>query len=182
MKWLIILSIIILIITSFHSYKYINNHIDMTNFRINHKDIETIDASTLDNESHPLIMTYIEDDTLEYNITRYGVYSPLSVFKQFDNKKCEDFHQYITHNYPLFYIKPTNDISITITPQDYVNSDISNVPSVTMKIHPYDIVYIPRFCYWKVSCDKPDSNIEIFHSHTPISWLLSRFYKNTYNE
>ena len=178
-KYVLITISILTIFFIFHSYKYTQCIMDMNNFRINHKNIDQIDASTLDNEAYPLVMTFIEDDTLEYNVTRYGTYSPLSILKKYENKNCKDFQQYTTHNYPLFYIKSNKDIDITITSKEYIMTDISNVPSVTIKIHPYDILYIPRFSYWKID---GDATIEIYHSHTPISWIISKFYECTYKE
>ena len=169
---LIIIFCIFLII---HIYNYLSLDMeDMNNFRILHKDIENIDGSKLDRESYPLIMTYIENDTLEYNISRYGVYSPLSIIKKYEKRNSNEFLEYNTHCYSLFYVKSEKDLNITIT-----DKDISGNPSITIKIHPHDIIYIPRFCKWKMN---DNINIDIFYAHTPISWLISKFCKCTYKE
>jgi hypothetical protein len=54
--------------------------------------------------------------------------------------------------------------------------DLSNTQQVLIKLHPYNIVYIPRFSYWKLDGDN-ETKVEIYYSHMPISVILSKIYK-----
>ena len=130
-------------------------------------------------------MTYIENDTLYFNIQRYLIYSPISIKHTYDNKIISEFEKdkYMTHYYPYFMIKVDKDVDLTIIPSKYENNikdgdliDISNTQQILIKLHPYNIVYIPRFSYWKLDGDN-ETKVEIYYSHMPISVILSKIYK-----
>jgi hypothetical protein len=132
-------------------------------------------------------MTYIENDTLYFNIQRYLIYSPISIHHIYDTKLLKDFekNKYMTHYYPYMLLKVNKDIDLTIIPSKYStnieNGDLNNpdnTQQILIKLHPYNIVYIPRFSYWKLE-GEDDTKIEIYHSHMPASLVLSKIYKFT---
>jgi hypothetical protein len=174
---------LILLFVLLHIYNYTSLSYD--EYQILQQDIDKVDGSKLYKEPFPFVMTYIENDTLYFNIQRYLIYSPISIQHTYDNKIVGDFekNKYMTHYYPYLMIKADKDVDLTIIPSKYGNNikdgeltDISNTQQVLIKLHPYNIVFIPRFSYWKLDGDN-DTKVEIYHSHMPISVILSKIYK-----
>jgi hypothetical protein len=80
-------------------------------------------------------------------------------------------------------IKVNKDIDLTIIPPKYSNNikdgiltNMDDTQQVLIKLHSNNIVYIPRFSYWKLDGEN-DTTVEIYHSHMPISIILSKLYK-----
>jgi hypothetical protein len=174
---------LILLFVLLHIYNYTSLSYD--EYQILQQDIDKVDGSKLYKEPFPFVMTYIENDTLHFNIQRYLIYSPISIHHTYDNKILGDFekNKYMTHYYPYLMMKVDKDIDLTIIPSKYVNNvkdgeliDLSNTQQVLIKLHPYNIVYIPRFSYWKLDGDN-ETKVEIYYSHMPISVILSKIYK-----
>jgi hypothetical protein len=174
---------LILLFVLLHIYNYTSLSYD--EYQILQQDIDKVDGSKLYKEPFPFVMTYIENDTLHFNIQRYLIYSPISVQHTYDNKILGDFekNKYMTHYYPYLMMKVDKDIDLTIIPSKYGNNvkdgelvDLSNTQQVLIKLHPYNIVYIPRFSYWKLDGDN-ETKVEIYYSHMPISVILSKIYK-----
>lgn len=174
---------IILLFVLLHFYNYISQSYD--DYQILQQDIDKVDGSKLYKEPFPFVMTYIENDTLHFNIQRYLIYSPISIEHTYDNKKLDDFekNKYMTHYYPYLMMKVNKDVDLSIVPSKYSKSikdgelnDTDNTQQVLIKLHPYNIVYIPRFSYWKLDGES-DTIVEIYHSHMPISVILSKIYK-----
>jgi len=185
MKKYILISILVLLlmVIILHIYNYNKQSYD--EYQILQQDIDKVDGSNLYKEPFPFVMTYIENDTLHFNIQRYLIYSPISINHTYDIKKMNDFekNKYMIHYYPLLMMKVDKDIDLTIIESKYGKNiedgellDASNIPQILIKLHPYNIVYIPRFSYWKLDGDS-DTKVEIYHSHMPISIILSKVYK-----
>jgi len=175
-----------LILVAMNVYKYL--YLSYDKYEILQQDMDDVDIATLDMTPFPLVMTYFEEDTLEYNVNSYNKHSPLSIERKFITKKIDNSNsEFVYHNYPLFYVKPSSDIDIIIIPQKENMTDISNCQQIVIKLHPHNILYIPRFCHWKMSKvdeteNVQDTTIEIYHSHTPLSWILSQFNNCSYRD
>lgn len=171
-----------LILVVMNIYKYL--YLSYDKYEILQQDIDDVDMSTLDITPFPLVMAYIEEDTLEYNINTSNKHSPFSIDKKFIKKKVSDASSnvdYVYHNYPLFYVKPIEDIDVTIIPQKENIKDIPNCQQIVIKLHPHNILYIPRYCHWKMNAEK-ETEVEIYHSHTPLSWVISKFNSCSYSD
>ena len=175
----IILSVIIIIalFIILHIYRYLS--IPYDKYEILQQDIDKVNGEDMDKNPYPFIMTMIENDTLDYNINRYGIYSSLIISSKYETKKLEDFKKepYYTHYHPLLYMKVNKDIDLTIIPQKYYNSENKeDNEKILIKLHPYNIIYIPRFSTWKLEGDN-DTNVEIYYMNSPISIVASNIYK-----
>jgi hypothetical protein len=80
---------LILLFVLLHIYNYTSLSYD--EYQILQQDIDKVDGSKLYKEPFPFVMTYIENDTLHFNIQRYLIYSPISVQHTYDNKILGDF-------------------------------------------------------------------------------------------
>jgi len=175
--------VIILLVILLHIYNYVHQSVD--EYQILQQDIDKVDGSNLFKEPFPFVMTYIENDTLHFNIQRYLIYSPISIKHTYDSKILGNFEKdkFMTHYYPFFMMKVDKDIDLTIISSKYANNikdgelnNVDDTQQVLIKLHPYNIVYIPRFSYWKLEGDS-NTKVEIYHSHMPISIILSKVYK-----
>ncbi len=175
--------IVILIFILLHIYNYMNLSYD--EYQILQQDIDKLDGSRLYKEPFPFVMTYIENDTLHFNIQRYLIYSPISIQHTYDNKLLSDFEKdkFMTHYYPYLLMKVSKDVDLTIIPSKYskniddgILNNVEDTQQVLIKAHPYNIVYIPRFSYWKLNGDD-NTKVEIYHSHMPVSLIVSKIYK-----
>jgi hypothetical protein len=182
-KYILIPIIILSILMLLHMYNYTNQ--SYTDYQILQQDIDKVDGSSLYKEPFPFVMTYIENDSLYFNIQRYLIYSPISIKNTYYNKLLSEFEKdkYMVHYYPFFMIKVNKDIDLTIIPPKYSNNikdgiltNMDDTQQVLIKLHSNNIVYIPRFSYWKLDGEN-DTTVEIYHSHMPISIILSKLYK-----
>ena len=173
MSILLILIFILIFITLLHYHKYIKNT-DL--YQIDQQELEFVKGNELYDNLNPLVITFIEDNTLKFNIENYKLYSDISIdFKYFMINTDE---KYLSHNNEILLIKPKKEIIVELINNSYhqyfknnnKNKNLnyyilpskyySDVKSIEIKIHEYNILYIPRFWYFKFL--SIDNNVEIF--------------------
>ena len=167
--------LLVLIISHFKKYVYFENK-----YQIDQQELDNIQGEKLYSNLFPLIITFIEDNTLQYNVEEYKLYSPISICKKYFGIHENDF--YYSHNFEILLVKSPTDISIEIiNPKfkpffHFENKDLfskfsleeinySEVKSVEIIVHEYNIVYIPRFWIFKIHAENI-KNIEFFSCHT----------------
>jgi hypothetical protein len=111
------------------------------------QSIDEVDRISIDCIDQPLVIDYIEDDTLEYNMLQYGLYSPLGIFKHYTDIDMTMFSgdsEYVERHYHgVFGIKPDNDIVVVYQTPDRKNTSF-------IVVHPHNILLIPRWGYWRI--------------------------------
>ena len=181
---LIVLLIIILIVGS-HYYKYINK---TQIYEIVQSELDNIDGYGLYTNKDPLVITFIEDETLKFNIDKYSLKTPITIQEKYFNLNLKK--KYYLHKYEICLIRPINDITITlINPKlskffskiqyeapfdtfDLPSENFSEVNSIDIVLRRHNIFCIPRF--WLFSFDT-NNEIEIFVTHNIFTKLFSFF-------
>jgi hypothetical protein len=111
------------------------------------QSIDEVDRISIDCIDQPLVIDYIEDDTLEYNMLQYGLYSPLGIFKHYTDIDMAIFSnnsEYIERHYHgVFGIKPDNDVVVVYQTPDRKHTSF-------IVVHPHNILLIPRWSYWRI--------------------------------
>lgn len=165
--------IIIIILFIFHYVKYKKNNDE---YEIIQQELEYINGNELYDNLNPLVITFIEDNTLKYNIEKYHLYSPISINFNFFNLNTNSY--YLRHTNEILLIRCKKDLTIELINNKYskyfskVNksfflenysldeNNFSNVQSIDILIHEYNILLVPRF--WFFRCTNSDISIEIF--------------------
>jgi hypothetical protein len=141
-----IVAIILCILTVFHFLKWHNGQSNET-IAIRQQSIDEIDRISVDYIDQPLVIDMIEDDTLEYNMLEYQLYSPLGIFRHYIDADMNQFTsnpEYVErHFHGVFAIKPDSDIVVV-----YQTPDRSHTSFIV--VHPHNILLIPRWGVWRI--------------------------------
>lgn len=168
----IILIIILLLI--FHYKKYMTNS---NIYQIDQQELEYIQNEPLYNNLNPLIITFIEDNTLKYNIEQYKLFGPISI--DFNYFILNNNSNYLSHSNEILLVRVKIDTKIELINPKYfkhfvkinnkstllnnyslLEKEYNNVFSIEITLHEYNILYIPRF--WLFKCIDLNNNIEFF--------------------
>ena len=186
LKVVIFVVILFLILAGFHFYKF-NDTRDI--FSIIQKNIDSLNGEILYYNKEPLVIDFIEDQTLEYNIKKYNLKTPLTIEENYTNMTL-DSNTYIGHNYEICLMRPKKDITLTLVNPgakkyfsfkkrgdgfSYFNLDkknYSNVKSVDILVYRHTIFCLPR--NWLVSIEKP-SDLEIYTTQNIFTKLFTFF-------
>ena len=180
-----IVLIIIVTLVVFHFKKY-NKSSD--GYEIEQQELDYIKGDELYNISNPLIITFIENNTLKYNIETYRLFSPLSINFKYRNINVNE--NYYAHSGEVMLIRPNKDIKLELINPKYSRFfdclDKSNllkykleeknydkVASIEIILHEYNILFIPRFWLLNISNNDSNSHIEVFTCDTIFTYLFN---------
>lgn len=186
---LVLLTIIVLfaIFAIFHLIKWIKKQSN-DSIVIQQRSIDEVDIYHLDDLTQPLVLDYIEDDTLEYNMNYYHLYSPLGLFRNYIDIDMEIFKnpQNVKRHYHAIYaIKPSHDVVVVYQTPDRKETSF-------IVVHPYNILLLPRGSHWRIdSYNKMSKNegeeqtavvpedlrIESFIVDTPFTKIFEWVYR-----
>ena len=177
--------IAIIILFAFHYRIFIHS---TKGYEISQQEIENIKGYDLYNLHQPLIISFIEEDTLKYNIDTYSLYSPITIQQKYISLVSFD-HKYISHNNEICLIRPIEDITVTLINTHNKNvfkknkildgglieysplENINKAKSIDIIVREYTILAIPR--NWFFTFDKKDVNIEVFLSQNIFTTVFS---------
>ncbi len=193
-----LLILIILIIFIFLHYKKYKQFTE--EYEIEQQELDYVKGPELNNLLNPLVITYIEDTTLEDNAINYGLYSPLSISDNYEispkewlNTLNKDSNIYVKQKHDIFLIRPKKEMKLLLINPKYndffnkiennkngilfeLNKDnYSKVQSIEIIIRDHNILYIPRHWIFKIdefSNTSDDKTYEIFYSSSVINNLL----------
>ena len=180
-----IVLIVIVTLIIFHFKKY-NKSSD--GYEIEQQELDYIKGDELYNISNPLIITFIEKNTLKYNIQTYRLFSPLSIDFKYRNINVSE--NYYSHSGEIMLIRPNKDIKIELINPKYSRFfdkiDKSNlvkykldeknydkVASIEIILHEYNILFVPRFWLLNISNNDSNSHIEVFTCHSIFTYLFN---------
>ena len=181
--------IIIIILILFHYNKYNKT---VNDYEIEQQELEYIDGNTLYDNLNPLVITFIENNTLKYNIETYKLYSSISINLKYFLINTTD--NYLRHTGELLLIRSNKDINIELINPKYIkffnknnnninlenytlpNVNFKDVVSIDILLHEYNILMIPRFWLFKFSII--DTNVEIFKCENIFTKLFNIFTFN----
>jgi len=160
---IILIFALIVIITCFHFYKYSNK---TKKYEIVQRNLDNISGDDLYMNLNPLVITFIEDNTLKYNIDTYSLKTALTIKENYINLDAET-EKYMTHNNEICLIRPHKNTTITLINPKFnhfvtkVNQDsyfkyfnlpkenYSHVNSIDILLHVHNIYCVPRFWLFK---------------------------------
>ncbi len=200
MNYLKIIGLLILIISLIFVFIHYNKYKQYTEeYEIEQQELEYVNGSELNNLLNPLVITYIEETTLEDNAINYGLYSPLSLSNIYEISPKEwsnmnkDSNIYVKQKHDIFLIRPKKEMKLLLINPKYneffnkiennkngilfeLNKDnFPKVHSIEIIIRDHNILYIPRHWIFKIdefSNTSDDKNYEIFYSSSLINKLL----------
>ena len=173
---------VLFLLAIFHFLKWAKKQSDDV-IEIHQKNIDDVDIYHMDDLTQPLILDYIEDDTLEYNMTYYHLYSPFGIFRNYIDIDMEIFknpQNVKRHYHGIYAIKPNHDIVVVYQTPDRKQTSF-------IVVHPYNILLIPRGAHWRIDTyskltksDDPipeDIRIETFIVDTPFTKMYEWIYR-----
>ena len=181
----LVVIILIIIFLYFHFKKFSKKSL---NYEINQQEMNSVNGYDLYTITNPLIISFIEEMSLEHNVLKYTLYSPLSITKNFLNL-ISFTDSYLSHCNEILLIRPLEDIKITLINPKYKThfnknkvlngglieytptETINQTQSVDIIVREYTILTIPRF--WFFTYDKPNVDIEIMTSQNIFTMLFS---------
>ena len=186
MKLYVKISIIIsIILTIMHYKKYTRSSEE---YEIQQQELDYIDGNELYNQLNPLIITFIEEGSLKYNVEEYKLYSILSFNKNFSMYNTNN--DYLSHNREILMIRTMKQQNIELINPKYAkyfkekkSSDIifkhtklpdSNnrkVQSVDIVLREYNIIFIPRHLLFKFS--DYNKSVEVYTANNIFSKIFS---------
>lgn len=174
-----------------HYFKYIK--VD-NNYIIEQQPIDNIEKRGLYNILTPLVISFIENNTLKYNIDRYRLTTPISFNKTFFNMPTFT-DKYMSSSTEMILLRAKKTVTINLVRPMYkhlfksakvvlptggrVKSfhldkyNYSKTQSVDIVLREHNILYIPRF--WMFNFDKGDEEIEYFQCDNIFSRLFTCF-------
>ncbi len=181
-RWIIFILIILFIFLFLHYRKYKQFNLD---YEIEQQELDYVNGNELINQLNPLVITFIEEVTLEENALKYGLYSPLSFSKTYMNapKEWYDENIYIKQKEDVFLIRPKKEIKIELVNPKYNNlfnkkdkntynldkDNFNNVNTIEIIIREHNILYIPRHWLFKLI---GNDECEVFYNSSFINKLL----------
>lgn len=184
-KAVIILIVVILgIITSFHFYKYTSK---TEKYEIIQQDLDNVNGNSLYMALNPLVLTFIENNTLKYNIDTYSLKTALTIKENYINVGGET-NNYMRHTNEICLIRPQQQTTITlINPKfshffiksrkdaylkyyELSKENYAHVNSIDIVLHVHNIYCIPRFWLFKFN---GDNKVDMYLSHNIFTQLFS---------
>lgn len=186
LKVIIIILILLFIIAGFHFYTYTSTK---KNYTILQKPLDNIEGYLLYTNTEPLVISFIEDETLQFNVNNYNLKTALTTEEKYFtiNPKATN---YLSHTSEICLLRPKKDITLTlINPKSakFFNSEkgennfkfstlpkknFSDVNSIDIILHRHNIFCIPR--YWLFSVEK-GGELEVFMTHNIFTKVFSFF-------
>jgi hypothetical protein len=186
MKLYVKISIIIsIILTIMHYKKYTRSSEE---YEIQQQELDYIDGNELYNQLNPLIITFIEEGSLKYNVEEYKLYSILSFNKKF--RMYNTNNDYLSHNREILMIRTMKQQNIELINPKYAkyfkenkSSDIIfkhtklpdnnnlKVQSVDIVLREYNILFIPR--HWLFKFSDSNKSVEVYSANNIFTKLFS---------
>ena len=180
---LILIFIVVLLIFHFKKYNKCSD-----GYEIEQQELDYIKGDELYNINNPLIITFIENNTLKFNVDTYRLYSPLSIKRTYTNLNTSDF--YYSHCGEIMLIRPNKDIKIELINPKYSrffkkieknnlikytleDKNFSEVASIEIILHEYNILFVPRFWLLTISNNDNNSHIEVYTCHNIFTYLFN---------
>jgi hypothetical protein len=190
---LLVFLVLIAIFAIFHLIKWSKRQSNEA-IEIQQKSIDEVDIYHMDDLTQPLVVDYIENDTLEYNMTYYHLYSPLGLFRTYIDIDMEIFknpQNVKRHYHGVYAIKPSHDVVVVYQTPDRKETSF-------ILVHPYNILFLPRGSHWRIDSyskiskgddpnnesDKPsedpkeDLRIESYIVDTPFTKVYEWIYRH----
>lgn len=179
-----IIIVIIILLLLMHYKKYISY---TDKYEIQQQELDYIDGNELYNQQNPLVITFIEDTSLIDNITRYNLYSVMSLAKK--HTIYNTSNNYLSHKNEILFIRTREKLLFELVNPKYkkyfkksgkdkifqkysLNSNnYSNVKAIDIVSREYNILFIPR--HWLFKCHNEDQKIEIFTIHNIFTYLFN---------
>ena len=177
---------LIIIITLFHFYKYINK---TTKYEIIQQYLDNVNGNDLYMNTNPLIITFIEDNTLKYNIDSYSLKTALTIKENYISINPET-ENYMSHNNEICLIRPQQNTKITLINPKFNHfftklkndkyfkyhklpeENYPHVNSIDIVLHKHNIYCVPRFWLFKFN---DSQKVDIYLSHNIFTLLFSYF-------
>ena len=185
----IILLIILLLIGHYFKYTKIDN-----TYIIEQQSIDNIEKRGLYNILNPLVISFIEDNTLKYNIDTYRLTTPISFNKRYFNL-ATFIDKYMSSTTEMILLRAKKTVNINLVNPTYKhlfkkqktlskNSGSMNTfhlekdnydktQSIDIVLREHNILYIPRF--WLFNFDKNDDEVEYFQCDNIFSSMFNYF-------
>jgi len=178
----IIFVIVIILFLHFRKYRNYTNE-----YRIDQQELDYIKGPELYNQLDPLIITFIEEISLYNNISKYSLYSPLSINKK--TGKYNPNNDYLLHNNELFFIRPKKEVRIELVNPKFTKffkykqkdeylkkyildkSNFNKVQSIDVIIREYNILFIPR--HWLFKFDTNDQTIDVYKTDNIFTYFFT---------
>lgn len=139
-------AILLFILTVFHFIQWRKGQSNES-LMIQQQSIDEVDRISIDSIDQPLVIDYIEDDTLEFNMLEYRLYSPLGLFKHYTDIDMSAFTANAEHTerhyHAVYAIKPDTDIVVVYQTPDKQQTSF-------IVVHPHNILIIPRWGHWRI--------------------------------
>ena len=186
--WTIILIILLLI---GHYFKYIK--ID-NKYIIEQQSIDNIEKRGLYNILNPLVISFIEDNTMEYNINKYRLTTPISFNKTFFNMNSFT-DKYMSSSTEMVLLRAKKTVNINLISPIHTHlfrkdkmvgknsgsmntlhlekDNYNKTQSVDIVLREHNILYIPRF--WIFNFDKDDEEVEYFQCDNIFTKIFGKF-------
>ena len=185
----IFLVIIALLIAHYFKYTKVDNK-----YVIEQQTIDNIGKRGLYNILNPLVISFIEDNTMKYNIEKYRLTTPISFNKTFFTMPTFiDKYMSSTTEMVLLRAKKTVNINLVspmykhlFTRERTLNKNswsmntfllgkdaYSKTQTIDIVLREHNILYIPRF--WLFNFDKTDDEVEFFQCDNIFSRLFNYF-------
>ena len=187
--FVIFLSAILLLIAHYFKYIKVDNK-----YIIEQQTIDNIKKRGLYNILNPLVISFIEDNTMKYNIEKYGLTTPISFNKTFFTMPTF-MEKYMSSTKEMILIRSKKTVNINLVSPMYKslfakqktlneNSGSMNTfylekdnykktHSIDIVLREHNILYIPRF--WLFNFDKNDEEVEYFQCDNIFSSMFNYF-------
>ena len=183
---ILVVALIITIIT-FHFYKYNGK---TTKYEIIQQNLDNINGNDLYMTLNPLVIVFIEDNTLKYNIDTYSLKTALTIKEKYISVDTET-ENYMKHTNEMCPIRPRQSTTITLINPKFSHfftklkkdshfkysqlpkENYSHVNSIDIVLHEHNIYCVPRFWLFKFN---DNQKVDIYLSHNIFTKLFSYFY------
>ena len=174
-----------------HYFKYIKTD---SNYIIEQQPIDNIARRGLYNILNPLVISFIEDNTLKYNIDRYLLTTPLSFNKRFFNLKTFT-DKYLSSTTEMILLRAKQTVKINLISPLYKGffkrgltidknsgslntfhleeENYNKTQSIDIVLREHNILYVPRF--WLFNFDNSDEEVEYFQCENIFSRMFNYF-------
>ena len=177
--------VIIIILFYFHYKKFSKKSLD---YEIIQQEMDLVNGYNLYTLVHPLIISFIEEKPLMYNVEKYSLYSPLTISK--NSLRLVSFtDSYVSHQNEILLIRPTSDIKITLINPKYKKhfnkqkilngglvkyhslDTIHETQSIDIIVREYTILAVPRF--WFFTFDKKHIDLQVLSTQNIFTLVFS---------
>ena len=181
---IILIVTILVIIISIHFYKYISK---TEKYEIIQQDLDITNGNNLYMTLNPLVITFIENNTLKYNIDNYSLKTALTINENYISIEGGD-KKYMRHNNEICLIRPQQDTVITLINPKFshffntskndayfkyyqlAEDNYPHVNSIDIVLHKHNIFCVPRFWLFNFNENK---KIDIYLSHNIFTTCFS---------